>query len=74
MSEKLVASFSDIDKSIENLPTVKELRRKLEGLKLISSLFGNDAVSEEADCINRRLDKIVGVVKKFYQLLGVVCQ
>lgn len=57
-------------KMVEELPSVKKLRAEAAGLCFVGGVMGNGAIRKEAKRINAELDRIVGIVGGFYQVLG----
>lgn len=56
--------------SANDLPTVKELRSSVAGLKLLGWLLWNSEIRETARGISEDIDELVSLVDDFYRLLG----
>lgn len=56
--------------SIENLPSIIELRKTIEGFKHLASIFGLSDAAKECNEAKIELDRIVKTVDSFYFILG----
>ena len=56
--------------SVNNLSSIKELRRSALGLEWLGRLLRNDEVRKSARKVREELDSLVSLVDDFYRLLG----
>lgn len=56
--------------SVNDLPSIKELRRSVSGLKWLGRLLRNDEAKKRAREVCEELDGLVSLVDDFYHLLG----
>lgn len=55
---------------IEQLPTLKNLRKVAQSLSILSALFGSKEAKKEVAFVKEELARIVDIVGGFYNLLG----
>lgn len=60
----------DWRKIVNQLPSIKNLRESLCGLKILASLFGNEETNHEITHIESEISRIVDIVGGFYNHLG----
>lgn len=56
--------------SVNDLPSIKKLRRSVSGLKWIGRLLRNDEARKSARKVREELDGLISLVDDFYHLLG----
>lgn len=56
--------------SVNDLPSIKELRRSASGLEWLGRLFRNDEARKSAREVREELDGLISLVDGFYRLLG----
>lgn len=56
--------------SVNDLSSIKELRRSVSGLKWLGRLLRNDEAKKRAREVCEELDGLVSLVDDFYHLLG----
>lgn len=56
--------------SVNDLPSIKKLRRSVSGLKWLGRLLRNDEARKSARKVREELDGLISLVDDFYHLLG----
>ena len=56
--------------SVNDLPSIKKLRRSVSGLKWLGRLLRNDEARKSAREVREELDGLISLVDDFYHLLG----
>lgn len=60
----------EIHRMVEDLPTIRELREQISGLRSLGVFFVNKEIETEIVRINKQLDDLTALVAKFYETLG----
>ena len=59
-----------IEKQVDTLPTVVDLKLNMKMLAATGALVGNTEVKEQVSSINNELNRITDIVKNFYKTFG----
>ena len=59
-----------IHQQIMNLPSVVELRQQVGAFSVNSLILGNEEIREEMEKTKAKLDETLGIVERFYSVLG----
>lgn len=59
-----------IEKQIQNLPSIIDLKHQIRALKTIGTILRNKETKRRAEAIESELARITGIVELFYKTLG----